>query len=296
MNTSQKMQKFDLMRPILRSLLQKAVRRGNEALTEKVAFILANNGDSFWVRTRSSVITFEECWPMSRSLMLKRPPIGLLKEVANSEKQKDAAGLGSLAYAAFDGDFSAVEKAYDPLAVRYMVAALKRPSSFFKWAKSECQSDDQLKLVLSAEYFISHATWPWDKAFVLSSAFLGCQNEIPRINQSNVLVPSSFPYWIAVDKHTPQGKKAINQVALKLRVSFNVLQWVSFYFESAKVQEMAESNWWNSDLTWRFSSLGFSMEEAKALWEKAAPLVENAVNDDVNKIKNLIEMSDGEFF
>ena len=50
-------------RQACRSLVQKAVRRGNSLLVEKVASHLYAIEDHAWLRQRVVVITYEECWP-----------------------------------------------------------------------------------------------------------------------------------------------------------------------------------------------------------------------------------------
>src|SRR5262245_39638861 len=59
-----------------RSLLQKAVRRGDEGLVGMVTCHLEKAGDAAWLRGRAAVITFEECWPLG----------GLLPQKADLEK------------------------------------------------------------------------------------------------------------------------------------------------------------------------------------------------------------------
>lgn len=86
----------------LRSLLQKAVRRGYASLAWRVALDLQQQGDRAWLRQRIPVIVYEECWPLASNIEfpLKLPDaFRHLAKVARSEKAKDAAGLGSLAYA-----------------------------------------------------------------------------------------------------------------------------------------------------------------------------------------------------
>ncbi len=83
-----------------RSLLQKAVRRGYASLARNVALSLEQLGDTEWLKQRTGVIAFEECWPMGATLIypMKLPDaIFFLAEMARAVKAKDAAGLGSLA-------------------------------------------------------------------------------------------------------------------------------------------------------------------------------------------------------
>src|SRR5262245_28296984 len=102
--------------PRLRSLLQKAVRRGAVSIVERVAARLEAIGDTTWLRSRAVVITFEECWPLASSLSIDRPlasKLEMLVSVADAAKQKEAAGLGALAHAYREGDTSMLDAVPD---------------------------------------------------------------------------------------------------------------------------------------------------------------------------------------
>jgi hypothetical protein len=59
--------------PRLRSLLQKAVRRGHSAVVQNTARRLDAARDRTWLRSRAVVITFEECWPLAQQLSISTP-------------------------------------------------------------------------------------------------------------------------------------------------------------------------------------------------------------------------------
>lgn len=291
-NPRRNSQNANQLRPLLRSLLQKTVRRGYADLSQKVAFILASRGDSTWLQARTGVIVFEECWPCAHLLSSSTPAAVTLREVTLAVKNKDAAGLGSLAHAAAEGDITAIEQARDPTAVKIVAAAMKRPESFFKWATNECSSEAQAAVVLAAQRFYTQASWPWDKAFMAAGAYLSSQFGVPQVLRSEQAAYMPFPYWAAVDKHTPQGKTALRKVALALRLSELHLQWASFYFESARTQIMARSSWWECESKWRFAALGLSLEAAEDMWAKAAPHVESAVQDQADLLMQVVGCAD----
>lgn len=290
MRTNQLISKNSPVRPLLRSLLQKAVRRGYLEIVQKVVFTLASRGDSAWLHARTGVIVFEECWPCAHFLSSGTPSAVTLESVAVARKNKDAAGLGSLAYAASEGDSQAIQKTHDPIAVKIVAAALKRPDGFFKWAITECNSEDQLAVVLASQRFISRASWPWDKAFMAAGAYLSCQGNVPQCQPSNNLPSVPFPYWTAVDKHTPQGKTALRRVASNLGISERALEWASFYFESAVTNELSPSPWWVCESKWRFDSLGLSLEAAENIWTEASSYVESMVKEQSNLLFELVEL------
>ncbi|MFC1967632.1 hypothetical protein ACFLV2_03250, partial [Chloroflexota bacterium] len=70
------------------------------------------NGDQTWLRSRAIVITFEEAWPLAQDLVItkdQQSKENALLRVSRSTKQKDAAGLGALAFAFHEGDKSMLD-------------------------------------------------------------------------------------------------------------------------------------------------------------------------------------------
>jgi hypothetical protein len=118
-------------RSILRSLVQKAIRRGCGDIAQRAFVKLNGMGDGAWLMTRIGVIAFEECWGSAVVLNGERDFLWLIEFLSNVEKQKDAAGLGSLAYGLVEGDFSALDFAINPLAVKIVAAGIRRPVDFF---------------------------------------------------------------------------------------------------------------------------------------------------------------------
>lgn len=276
-------------RPMLRSLLQKAVRRGYADLAQKTAFLLASHGDSAWLRARTGVIVFEECWPSAHLLSSNSPITLTLQEVAVAVKNKDAAGLGSLAHALVEGDLKVLDFAYERRAVKIVAAALKRPDEFFKWARAQCQSEQQVSVVSAARLYFSRASWPWDKAFLAAGAYLSVETGVQEVLRSAYVPDEPFPYWTAIDKHTPQGKSALRKVAAAMRLPDEKLQWASFYFESAKSNEIAQSPWWECETEWRFNSLGLSLKEAKKMWSDTAEQVESNLQGQAKALYQMVE-------
>src|SRR4051812_48404613 len=120
--------------PRLRSLLQKAARRGYADIVEMTSRKLFAIGDKTWLRSRAAVITFEECWPLGDRLVLEpgeSSKVRALTAVCTAEKHKDAAGLGALAFASHEGDKSVQSSVADFRSVRIVSEALTRPQEFF---------------------------------------------------------------------------------------------------------------------------------------------------------------------
>ena len=277
--------------PRLRSLLQKAVRRGHSKVVESTADHLNTIGDKTWLRSRTVVITFEECWPMAQHLSISKhfdSKLMALLQVASATKQKDAAGLGALAYAFSEGDQTMLDFVPNLWALRIVASALVRPSEFFEWAKEHCASSTGLQIIDVAHRYLSVATWGWDKACIIAGAFLATTVGAHECR----IVPDDkgiFPYWVALDKHTPQGKLALRKVAKEHILSYRQLLWSSFYYESAKVNAIAESSWWIAERTWRLSRAGLSTNAAMNTWERFRTVVAEHLKPEAKELRRLVE-------
>ncbi len=278
------------VRPLLRSLLQKTVRRGDAQLAETVAYRLAERGDSMWLNTRTGVIAFEECWPYATK-MLNHPPLLSLREMTGLTKNKEAAGLGSLAHALAEGDLSVLDAAPDPVAVKIVAASLTRTEAFFSWAARSCHEAERADLLRVARTCFQRASWPWDKAFANAAAYFACVGHSLTIEQcSPATVPMShFPLWVAVDKHTPTGKGALRRVASRLRVPSSQLEWASFYLESASCNERSAGTWWEAEMRWRLRTVCLEVHEAQTLWDAARDHVRNEVAPSVELLEAALQ-------
>ena len=259
-----------------RSLIQKAVRRGNIHLVAKVVDHLYEIGDKNWLKQRIGVIIAEECWPLLVEWELPKTSevmTDLFNQVARSVKFKDAAGLGSLGYALSEGDTSVLSGSDEDNYIRHIGDAIKDAKKYWKWVSSICSNDREAILIERAEKVYRKGGWPWDKAFIQAAAYLAVNDGIPKpqmVDKSNR--EEKFPFWAALDKHTPQGKTALREVANQTRIPWRQLNWVSFYFESAIVNNLAPSRWWEKEREWRLGKAGLSVYEAKSVWAKAKPL------------------------
>ena len=256
-----------------RSLIQKAVRRGNSALVAKVVNHLYEIKDVNWLKQRIGVIIAEECWPLLVEWELPKTPeamIDLFSQVARSVKFKDAAGLGSLAYAFSEGDTSVLSGSDEDDYIKRISDAIKDANKYWEWVISERSNDREAILTQRAEKVYRKGGWPWDRAFTQAAAYLAIVDGLPK--PQTVDKEENFPFWVALDKHTPQGKIALREVANKTRIPWRQLNWASFYFASANVNELAPSRWWKKEVEWRLGKVGLSVHEAESIWAKAQPL------------------------
>jgi len=265
----------------VRSLLQKAVRRGFPDVAEAAARYVYDKGDKSWLRSRAIVVTFEEAWPLAADLALDRElrsRILAVRRAAVATKHKDAAGLGALAWAKHEGDMTVLDVVPSAWSVRVVAEGLERPEDFLGWAESQCSSRQQANVVAAARKYLAAATWGWDKACILAGAFLASQAELPAI-ENRPPSEGRFPTWVALDKHTPQGKDAIRDACKTVGATYRQAIWCGFYFESATVNELGPSPWFEAERSWRLQRVGLDDQAAEVLWGTIRPVLQERLAD-----------------
>jgi hypothetical protein len=266
-----------------RSLLQKAVRRGNDALVITTCALLESLGprEKSWVRERAAVITFEECWPLGRALVFNKrfhSKVAALVRAARSTKAKDACGLGLLAYRLAVGGRSVLDGSEQDRHLRIVAKAVERPEAFWNWAMRERKTKRAGALIERAYHF-RNAGLPQDRAIIQAGAYLALQGELPSPVPADCR-EKSFPYWVALDIHTPEGKRVLRDISRDLHLRLPQLEWVSFYFEGAATNKALPSFWWERYCRWRFKKAALPKEEAHLLWDPVRPQVIEALSED----------------
>jgi len=274
-----------------RSLLQKAVRRGDTLLTRNIAYHLHSIGDNDWLKMRTAIITFEECWPLGVNLSLASDFGGIvdaLIKVTQMVKVKDAAGLGVLAYELSEGDTSMLSGSLEDQHIRQVAEAVKNPKDFWIWVTHSCSQADQQLLIQSSMKAYRRGGWPWDRALTQAAAYLAGTSGVPEVHLTDH--PSiEVPFWVGLDKHTPQGKKALQDTAKHIGVPSRQLTWISFYCESAYTNESTESYWWSRELRWRLSKVGVDQDKARQIWEKAQPVYIRLLKEETDALQKHLE-------
>jgi hypothetical protein len=279
-----------------RSLLQKAVRRGDVLLVEKVARHLNTDEDPKWVRMRTSIITFEECWPLGAVLQLPLNFDGALHaliEAAKREKNKEAAGLGTLAYVLSTGDTSVLSGIPKP-EQEHIVAVcegISNPHEFWQLIRARRANDAQEKLIEAAHKAHRTGGWPWDKAFMQAAAYLAVTRGIPDVSTAEVT--TVCPLWIGIDKHTPKGKEALIKAASELHISSRSLSWISFYCESALTNKLADidTQWWIREIAWRLRRIGLDYHTASDIWKEARQHVSKLLEGEATGLQEHLDAS-----
>jgi len=251
-----------------RSLLQKAIRRGNEELTEKVVRYLTNVGDTTWLKNRFPIIVFEECWTYT----------GLsYSTLSRTVKNKNAAGLGALAVK---------NNPSDDLDIRTVARGLDNPVKFWEWARSTDSNKHIIETTFSAS---KRSILPEDKAMMFAVAYLAVKYPVPETQVIEANNDPNFPYWIAIDKHTGRGREIYIEACREINLdSFAGMQF-GFYMEGSLCNQLQFSPFWEQMKTWQFKILGFTLEQAAEKWDKLKPLIIKKTKSTVDSMIQRIE-------
>ena len=272
-----------------RSLLQKAVRRGNVDLVFTTSSLLESRGPKAKnrYRTQTAIITFEECWPLGVELIFNKKfhsKVAALIRVARAAKARDATGLGYLAYAFSEGDDTVLTGTADDKAIKIVASAIRRPDDFWQWISWQKTSDTGKILIDNAARF-KKAGLPHDKAVIQAAAYLTATGPLPPVTESQPLEPK-FPYWVVFDNHTSEGQRVLRDIARDLHISLPQLEWTYFYFEGARTNRENHSTWWDRHSQWHFKKIGLAPNEAHLLWDPAKVQVKEALAQESRQLKN----------
>ena len=262
-----------------RSLLQKAVRRGQLSLVRQLVAHLVLNGERSWLSRRIAVITAEECWPLLAIFRGGRlhSQAALLEEVASAGKDRAAAGLGTLALAYNNGD-EGVLRYGDPPDIRQVARGLSAPSWTWELLSASGVAPEPWEMAFR------RAGWPWDQACIVAAAHL--QRFHPAV--VDLAEPLDLPYWIALDRHTVEGRRALRRVAVEQGLSPAVVGWVSFYEEGALGTALQLDGWWLAEKSWRYSLHGIDSGAASAIWTRIRRPLEDALEIDARALADHI--------
>jgi hypothetical protein len=250
-------------------------------------------GDANWLRLRAAIITFEECWPLAAELDLLggfATTSESLVRVARSVKSKNATGLGVLAYALSQGDDSVLMGSPEDRALTIVAEGIERPDDFWNWTMSQCVEERQLALHATAQRAYRRGGWPWDRALIQAAVYLAISSGVPDVQQARVPSTESekFPYWIAIDKHTPQGKETLREAARRSQLPYRQVVWASFYLESAQTNEEEEAIWWVREAEWRLRRVKLTRDDAVRVWQQVRPIVRELVAEEAEALRQRV--------
>jgi hypothetical protein len=272
-----------------RSLLQKAVRRGNVELVFTTSSLLASLGskEKNWFSSQAAIITFEECWPLGTELIFNKKfhsKVAALIQVTRAAKARDATGLGYLAFALSQGDSTVFTETEDDKAIKIVASAIQRPDDFWQWISWQKTPATEKTLLDNASRF-KNTGLPHDKAVIQAAAYLTATGQLPTITEGRAPDPK-FPYWIVFDNHTVEGKRVLRDIARDLHIHLPQLEWAFFYFEGALTNGTIYSKWWDLYCQWQFKKNDLAANETHLLWDPAKVQVKEALAPETRQLKN----------
>jgi hypothetical protein len=276
---------------LYRSLLQKAVRRGDEDLIFTAASFLRdryfNKGAEF--SRLVAGITLEECWPLATDLVFNKKfhsKVAALIKVTRSEKARDALGLGFLAHVLFRGDRSVLWGDPPDRQIKIIANALHRPDDFWHWIDEQSDNSQRRHVVENVSPFKRKGS-ALERSVLKAAVYLAVsQGAIPL--KAAPPLDAAFPYWVVFDHHTAHGRRALRDVARDLHIPPPQLAWCCYYFEGGRTNASVESPWWDRMCRWYFRKVALPMQEARLLWDPAKPQVVAALVEEAGRIHRKI--------
>ncbi len=293
--------------PILKSAVQKAVRRGSEGgIVWAVRRLWETPDGRRWLIWRIPIIAAEEAWPvlgvvgarvkeMGRGLPQDEQIdslIGIIQGMARLAKNKDAGGL--------EGILAAVQK---PLGkwkpeipdreiyeLAQRVFQMERREMWRYLHEQAHDSPAVHTLIRAAAWRYPQGGMPGDRLLLITSAVLAVKSpaivdaQVAAYDATPNLCQEERPPWTAADMHTGPGKQALHMVAATARINPKTLSELWFMLESGAVDRTAaESAWWKALVEFRMRAYGFDgVEGAKQRWVELQPLVRAKVEDFVD--------------
>lgn len=273
-----------------RSLIQKAVRRGNVELVEKVFNYLFNNGNIKWLRDRLTVIAYEECWMYGVKLNDNLKSHELLehyKELAITIKNKNVAGLATLGYKLSGGDWSAiVGNAKQREAIKAVSEAIKNPNMFWEWTKNNKVGYSKNKTrIEAAKSAIKKCKFKHDETMMYATAYFAVKDEVPQLQKTDANNDEYFPYWVVIDKHTSIGKEVLFEADDKYSVRAGRL---AFYFEGSLCNQVTSSPFWDLAKKWEIERMGYTFSQAHSRWSNLRPKIIELAEMDAKELKKRV--------
>jgi hypothetical protein len=289
---------------IERSLLQKAVRRGNVELVEKVFKYLLNKDNKNWLRDRLAVMTYEDCWTYGSQMIIESNELKLMeqyKTLACKVKNKNAAGLADLAYNFSKGDRSAlVGDEKERKAIEMVAIAIRKQVEFWDQIKDQPGYNTNKQRIEAAETAMTRAKFNDDKAMMLAAAYLSVKYPIPDTLTIKPDNDPDFPFWVAVDKHTSIGKDLYDKACNKINIMPYSGMQIAFYLEGSVCNQITNSPFWDLDKQWQFKHMRYTLNEAEKIWKQlkqefiSMKRVGYEVRDMKNKIYTVIKKKDSD--
>jgi hypothetical protein len=269
------------------SLLQKAVRRGNIDVVNMTVKYLLSVGDSKWLKNRFAVLVYEECWPVGNKLTNSNI-LDQYVTLAQSVKNKDAAGLSTLAAKYHEGDWKALRGTkVQRDAITSVSNAIDNPDAFWEWARDN--GAGHIGRINAAKAAVTKANFEADRAMMFAAAYFAAKDEVPLTANAKPQQSPEFPYWVAFDKHTDYGREVISEAAQKIDIYPSRARQLAFYLEGAICNDITISPYWQLAKDWRMEKMGYTYSQANIIWEQLKPVIIELTKKKAGELKDRIE-------
>jgi hypothetical protein len=255
-----------------RSLLHKAVRRGQVEMVEGLVRHLWNSGQSDWVQRRTFVILAEECWPLLGEMEDKpnmEEAIKLLGLAARMTKNKDATALTILAN-------SGVSNTDDGRVSEYL-AALGLGRGLWPDLARRARGAENDNVVDAAR--IGSRVSPAERGLFVAAALSALYFGKTKVGTAENVI--SLPLWVALDGHTGPGKLALLEVSGASGYSLAEVYELSFWCEGSVMNQVESTTLWEQAVERVFSTIGLDQETAMTRWGELRHLVVGALKEPV---------------
>jgi len=248
---------------------------------------LLNLGNTKWLHNRLPIMVYEECWSVGNQITSGN----LLDQyvaLAQTKKNKDAAGLATLATKLHEGNWKAFRGTKEQRdAINSVKNAIDNPNEFWKWARDN--GAGHIGRINAAKAAVTKANFDTDKLMMVAAAYFSAKDLLPLTAQAQPLNSPHFPYWIAFDKHTDYGREVISEAAQKIDIYPSRARQLAFYLEGAVCNEITNSPYWQLAKDWQMEKMGYTYSQAKIIWEQLKPVIIELTKKQADELKDRIE-------
>ena len=275
-----------------RSLLQKAVRRGNEYVIDKVFRYLLLNDNKLWLKKRLVVMGYEECWTYANKININCSNYRLLqqyKSLSRKKKNKNADGLADLARKLNEYERTAlVGNEQERKAIQSVANSMNYPDQYWKWIRTQPLYREHKFRVEQSKKDVNKKTISDDSSMMYAAAYLAVKYPIPETQSMEPDNDEDFPYWIAVDKHTSVGREIYIDACNSINLMPMRGMHLGFYLEGGVCNKVVNSPFWDHMVNWYLNHIGYTMEDAEGEWKKLKPVLIELTEETVSKMLDRI--------
>ena len=260
-----------------RNLMSRAIRRGHPDIVLKAFGFLKGVGDDAWLAQRSYPVLLEDCW-MSGKIPSADVGIEALKKVALAVKNRDAQGLGFLAFH-YASDPSVLNFCPgEEKAVKVVAAALDRTEAFFSWAGKHCHLPESRTYVQNI-FQICGERGRWEKAVLCAAAYL-CATARDKFYGKKAEKTLDLPLWAVFDRQTDSGKKYLGQFISEKGIPSETVFLAHHYTQTSMINESEGEFWWRYHIRYNFQKKSVNVAQVQDVGIALMSFLEEKLHDD----------------